>query len=547
MINNSAAHRGKEVVMEDNMQPTEELKEEVVQAAEDVAEEITQPVEEVAEEITQPVEAVAEEVSQSTKEPAKKVAQPKAKAEKAVQQPKQKKKWTKGKIIGLIAAILGLNFILALCIGLVVKSVVQNKLEQAIVDDADVDIIDDTDDGEDTEEDSGPIQDEDSAVDINEIMAHGKFSFTDESLTDEYYDKIVATVGDHELTCGMFQIFYWNQFNTFMNQYASYISYLGLDTTIPMSEQKYGEEETWEQHFVEDALNIYRQYCALYDEAKKNNVQLSESAKNALDTLEETMNQSLGSYGYESIDDYIASSYGPGVTFEDYQNFYELYMYAMAEAAEVEDSVEIDEAEIEAYFDENAESYADQGIEKIDKNMVNVRHILIEPEKDIDSDDDLEGDTSSEEAWAAAEKRANEIYADWQNDPTEDNFALCASDFSSDPGSLNNGGLYEDIYPNQMVAEFNDWCFDDARKPGDTGIVKTEYGYHIMYYVGEGDETYWHSVAKSDCTNDDFYDKLDAIFERYNLKANYDNLHVYDLLYVATQAQIAADEAAAGN
>ena len=36
-----------------------------------------------------------------------------------------------------------------------------------------------------------------------------------------------------------------------------------------------------------------------------------------------------------------------------------------------------------------------------------------------------------------------------------------------------------------MVTEFNDWVFDTERKEGDTGIVKTTYGYHIMYYVGD--------------------------------------------------------------
>ena len=41
-----------------------------------------------------------------------------------------------------------------------------------------------------------------------------------------------------------------------------------------------------------------------------------------------------------------------------------------------------------------------------------------------------------------------------------------------------------------MVTEFNDWCFDSARKTGDVDIVETEYGYHIMYFVGTSDTTY---------------------------------------------------------
>ena len=40
-----------------------------------------------------------------------------------------------------------------------------------------------------------------------------------------------------------------------------------------------------------------------------------------------------------------------------------------------------------------------------------------------------------------------------------------------------------------MVSEFNDWCFDPARKSGDTGIVYNEgsyTGYHVMYFSGFG-------------------------------------------------------------
>ena len=35
-----------------------------------------------------------------------------------------------------------------------------------------------------------------------------------------------------------------------------------------------------------------------------------------------------------------------------------------------------------------------------------------------------------------------------------------------------------------MVAPFEEWCFDESRQYGDTGLVRTSYGYHIMYFVG---------------------------------------------------------------
>ena len=41
-----------------------------------------------------------------------------------------------------------------------------------------------------------------------------------------------------------------------------------------------------------------------------------------------------------------------------------------------------------------------------------------------------------------------------------------------------------------MLPTFNDWMFDAARQPGDHGIVETKHGYHIMYFVGEQEDSY---------------------------------------------------------
>ena len=108
-----------------------------------------------------------------------------------------------------------------------------------------------------------------------------------------------------------------------------------------------------------------------------------------------------------------------------------------------------------------------------DNYNVAVRHILIKPEEK-DNNNSLK----------AAEEKANSIYNEWKSgDATEDSFAALASEHSEDTGSKSNGGLYDNVYEGQMVASFNDWCFDKSRKHGDSGIVKTEYGYHIMYFV----------------------------------------------------------------
>ena len=74
---------------------------------------------------------------------------------------------------------------------------------------------------------------------------------------------------------------------------------------------------------------------------------------------------------------------------------------------------------------------------------------------------------------------------------TEEYFAELADTYSEDTGSNTNGGLYDSVMEGQMVDEFDAWCFDEARQSGDTGIVYGESssyaGYHVMYFVGEGD------------------------------------------------------------
>lgn len=133
-------------------------------------------------------------------------------------------------------------------------------------------------------------------------------------------------------------------------------------------------------------------------------------------------------------------------------------------------------------------------------NMVNVRHILIQPQHPTDEAEDAhaDGETYSAEELAAAKKSAEEVYAQWKSgEATEDSFAALANEKSSD-GDGTTGGLYENVIPGQMVANFNDWCFDSSRKPGDTDIVETQYGYHIMYFVGTSDITYRTYLIQND-------------------------------------------------
>ena len=149
---------------------------------------------------------------------------------------------------------------------------------------------------------------------------------------------------------------------------------------------------------------------------------------------------------------------------------------------------------------------------------VDVRHILI---KAVPADDGSYTDAAK----AEAKQKTEDLLAEWKaGAATEDSFAALATANTEDTGSSTTGGLYEGIYKGQMVTEFNDWCFDPERKPGDTGIVfneDTNYcGYHAIYYVGQG-APYSETLAESGIRSQDFSEWKEAVLANYEVKEGF--------------------------
>ncbi|MDD6490136.1 MAG: peptidylprolyl isomerase [Clostridia bacterium] len=147
--------------------------------------------------------------------------------------------------------------------------------------------------------------------------------------------------------------------------------------------------------------------------------------------------------------------------------------------------------------------------------LKDVRHILLSADT-YGSDD-------------AAKAKADEVYNEWKKgDATEDSFGELANKYSSDGGSNSKGGLYTNVTEGQMVTEFNDWCFDKSRKPGDTDIVKTQFGYHIMYFVGDSG-TAWKVAVDGALRSKDFNDKYNTLKEDYKVEYDDDYLKTMEV------------------
>ena len=455
---------------------------------------------------------------------------------------------------------------------------------------------------------------------------------------------VAVTIGEHELSSAEFSYYYIDYINNFANNYGSYLSYFGLDTSKTLDEQVYDEESgiTWADEFIEEAASSAKSVLALADAAEAEGFTLPEEEQSQVALLSSNLDSYATLYGYSNTNAFLKAQYGNGASKDSYLEYYSRNLLATAYQSAHEDSLTYTDEQIRAADDEDPTQYSsysfaqyyiatskyltggttdedgnttytaaeresaveaareaieplteassldelneaiaameinadteasatectdyakssinsnfrdwvtdasrkegditcvevagtatDENGEEIDTvsgfyvvfyigendnktELVNVRHILVS----FDGDQQDDG-TYSDEVKEAARTSAEEILSEWQSgDATEESFAELANSNSSDSGSNTNGGLYENVYPGQMVSAFNDWCFDASRKAGDTGIVETSYGYHVMYFVGTTGQTYRDYQITNDLKYADMDSWTGSLLENYTI------------------------------
>ena len=176
--------------------------------------------------------------------------------------------------------------------------------------------------------------------------------------------------------------------------------------------------------------------------------------------------------------------------------------------------------------------FTDRTLDTESYGSADVRHILVKAEltqEDDPSTEDVdESKVPTQEALDAAKAKAQEILDKYNaGDQTADSFGALAQEYSEDPGSAENGGLYEGITPTtSFLPAFIDWTFAEGREPGDTGLVENDqegqYGWHVMYLQ---DHTLtWKNTAENALKSDALNAWVEEIEDTYPITTNETNL-----------------------
>jgi parvulin-like peptidyl-prolyl isomerase len=196
----------------------------------------------------------------------------------------------------------------------------------------------------------------------------------------------------------------------------------------------------------------------------------------------------------QDIDDYLIASFG--ISFRMYKEISERSKIASKFSTLQISQIEASDDEIENYYNENIDRYF----------TVNVRHILL-----LTTDD--EGEPLDEEVLEEKEQLAQELL---ERVNAGENMDELVEEYSEDPGAQYNFGYY-DVEKNAGYApEFEEWSLNS--QIGDTGIVETDFGFHIMktYKVTSFDDI--RLAVKRDLQTTIYSERITAWVDEYYIE-----------------------------
>ncbi len=288
-------------------------------------------------------------------------------------------------------------------------------------------------------------------------------------------------VGDMSFTAAEYSFFYNNYYYDYYTNVQtnnpSYASILLPDSSKPLGSQQYSEDMTWADFFEQHATEALQRYVALYTRAQEEGFTLSEEQQLAYEEELNSLNDSAEYYG-QSLEDFLDSYYGKGVTYDTVAKCLEIITVADRYEEAYKDNLAYTQEEIDAQYEENKDYY----------DLYEYRYFLVRAEE-IDEEQygtDEEREAAEQAALDVARAKAEEILAGVE---TEEDFIEAAREYdpetyADDDSTLRayNGDALGDIY--------GTWLREADRKYGDTYTADITTGTYVLYFIERTDNHY---------------------------------------------------------
>ena len=333
-----------------------------------------------------------------------------------------------------------------------------------------------------------------------------------EAYSAEHASQTVLTVGDMTLSNERFNYSFWSCYNAYVN---SLDGALPFEETQPLSSQKRENGITWEQYFVQQALEEAILYLSVEQAAAAAGFSLSEETSASLEQEQAGITQYASALSM-SVDTLCQSVFGPPAGAASYFQYLAQTYLVQDYCRQLFEGIVCTEEEITAYFQAHAAEYArDYGIGKETPNPVNIRYIYIA----------AEAAAAAADASRMTAEAVLDVYRD--NGGGEALFAALAKENSYDRSSAVNGGLLEKLFPGEADASIDEWCFAPERQSGDVALIECQDGCYLVYFVGTCEESAWFEAARADLCQERYQEALRAMQRQYDVKVDFSSLEYY--------------------
>ncbi|MCR5135679.1 MAG: leucine-rich repeat protein, partial [Oscillospiraceae bacterium] len=322
-----------------------------------------------------------------------------------------------------------------------------------------------------------------------------KYTYVDANdwLLDSYSTGTALIVNKVRYSPAQVNYYYGNEYLTMVNNYGSYLSYLGLDTSLGLAglgdqESSMGDGGTWKDYFRDAAKNDIRQIRALLDYAAEYGITLSEEEIAEVNKSFEGMDETAKSLGYASADEFYTMNYGVGVTTKI--AWQAALDQALASKAynEKQDSLSWTAEELEEYY---------QGLNG-DRDLFDyeIYYVSAQTEETVTDEEGNEtvNAVANGETRAEAKAAADAIVMAYKDG---DDIENTAERFDAAVSSQVEGAVptpRSDYYGSNIPEEYAEWVKDTARQEGDIEVFadaeEEASGYTVVLYLDRNDNHY---------------------------------------------------------
>ena len=167
--------------------------------------------------------------------------------------------------------------------------------------------------------------------------------------------QIAFTTDNFSVDLATVSFFFNGIYSTDKAQYGSYMTMMGLDTTKPLKDQKYGDG-TWFDFYLDSALDQLENTLLLCEYAHSCGIELSDADKKQLDDSMKAVETQAKTKNV-SVAQLIADYYGPLVTEEKLRSCLELELLSEKGYEHYIGTLSYSEERYEEYYAENKELF----------------------------------------------------------------------------------------------------------------------------------------------------------------------------------------------